>query len=51
MNSVAHHNIDPSREEFAARLVEAETVIRIFVKPVPYADRKLIDAILKGGES
>jgi hypothetical protein len=51
MNSVAHHNIDPSREEFAARLVEAETVIRIFVKPVPYADRKLIDAILNAGDS
>jgi hypothetical protein len=48
MNSVAHHNIDPSRAEFAAKLAEAEALIRIFVKPAPYADRKTIDAILKG---
>jgi len=48
MNSVAHHNIEPSRAEFAAQLAEAEAVIRIFVKPAPYADRKTIDAILQG---
>lgn len=48
MNSVAHHNIDPSRAEFVAKLAEAEAVLRIFVKPAPYADRKTIDAILKG---
>jgi len=49
MNSVAHHYIAPSRQEFAAKIVEAETVIRTTVKPAPYADRKTIDAILKGG--
>jgi hypothetical protein len=48
MNSVAHHFIGPSRQEFAAKIVEAETVIRTTVKPAPYADRKTIDAILKG---
>lgn len=50
MNSVAHHGRAPSREEFAVQLAEAETVIRIFVKPAPYADRRAIDAILKGGD-
>jgi hypothetical protein len=51
MNSVAHHNVDPPRTEFAVELAEAETVIRMFVSPAPYADRKEIDDILKGDES
>jgi hypothetical protein len=48
MNSVAHHEIESSRSEFAARLAECESFLRTFFKPSPIADSKAIDEILKG---
>lgn len=51
MNSVAHHNTDSSRKEFAEKLSQAEAFLRVLVRPTPLADRKTMDDILKGGTS
>lgn len=48
MNSVAHHEIESSRSEFATKLAECESFLRSFIEPTPLADRKTMDEILKG---
>jgi len=51
MNQVAHHKrLGVTRIEFAGKIAETEAMVRTLVKPTPYADRKVMDDLLKGGE-
>lgn len=51
MNSLTHHNFEPSREEFAKQLAAAERFLMELVQPIvaprPYEDRGVLDAVLE----